>query len=149
MRNHEGSCCTWDGQTNTHLYYRKICLRQISAEELHNHHGAEKVVKLRNPWNAVDNKENEHHFLDGFVESPEKTSIKEVNNGFDYGLFYMTFNDFIKNFDLIHYCNLNRKFISEPMTLSNKASFFDVTILKEDKYTFQLNQSKVAKQTEE
>ena len=101
----------------------------------------------------MDTKQNEgdHLFWDGLIDSPEKTSIREFNNGFEYGLFYLTFKDFTSNFDQIHYSNLNSggKFTSEPMTLSNKASFFDVTITKEDVYTFELNQSKIAKQSEE
>jgi hypothetical protein len=62
----------------------------------------------------------------------------------------MKFEDFCQNFNQVHYCNLNNggKFLSEQLLLNNKASFYDILIQKEDVYTFELNQSKIIRQTQ-
>jgi hypothetical protein len=88
---------------------------------------------------------NDHEFWDGISESPEKTSLQSINNNCDYGLYYITFSEFCEQFNQIHYCNLNSggKFLSEQILLGPKATFFDVTIQREDVYTFELNQSKI------
>lgn len=61
----------------------------------------------------------------------------------------MLFEDFCHNFNQVHYCNLNNggKFVSEPLYMGNKASFFDLNVQREDVYTFELNQSKIIGQT--
>lgn len=57
----------------------------------------------------------------------------------------MHFEDFCRNFNQVHYCNLKSggKFLSEDLLLSNKACFFDVSVQRQGSYTFEINQAKL------
>lgn len=64
----------------------------------------------------------------------------------------MTFDDFCKNFNQIHYCNFhnNGKTVTQEFAPNNiNGSYFDIKIDQPALYTIEVNQSIIAKQTKE
>lgn len=129
---------------------------QVSSGNLTTRDGHNiEVVRLRDPWTEVhwEGKANEKDtaFWETIVENEEKERLYR-NTIADYGLFFMTFEDFIHSFHQIHYCNINSngKFISEQLTVNKKnGSLFELSIQKEGIYSLELNQSLIRDLKEE
>jgi hypothetical protein len=92
---------------------------KISAVEVEGPQGQARVVKLRNPWKEVSYtgiaSTSDHDFWESIHESDQKKLMTSPDaHNCSYGLFSMRFEDFCRNFNQIHYCNLNNggKFLS-------------------------------------
>lgn len=117
--------------------------------------GPQRLVKLRNPWSNVEysgrGSSKDNNLWNSINDNENKANFLKENNNCDYGLFTMVYDDFFDNFNQIHYCNLGGggKFVSEPVTIGNKASLYEIAVDRQGLYNIELNQSPIFGQTEE
>jgi hypothetical protein len=85
-----------------------------------------KMMKLRDPWGKSGwdgvASGKDRHFWNKIVGNNDKKEFEKKQNTNDFGVFYMTYNDFCEQFKQIHYCLVckNANYISEPLFCDKK-----------------------------
>ncbi len=101
------------------------------------------MVKLRNPWKEVHySGRGNVSDLDFWNVIPESGKKSYILSNIKAGAFLMLYEDFMHEFNEVHYCNLEEKghFTSEPLTFdtanNKKAKYFEIAVMEKGDYSF-------------
>lgn len=117
----------------------------IGAYEVQYHGRLVSLIKLRNPWGKGESViswcDQDKRWND--VSAEEKKRIGFDGNPND-GVFFQAYDDFIKDFRILNVAEVNDEasyvyHVQRPK--KRKGCYFKVSIFKEGKYSFQLNQT--------
>ena len=123
---------------------------QLGAAEIEKENGKrEQVLRLRDPWAKRAGyrgrcSERDKTFWNEAIDDENKQRLLADTEAGDYGLFTISYDDFLENFSQVHYNTAagGGKFDSESFPATKRAAIFEAQITREGEYMFELSQPK-------
>lgn len=139
------------------LHFGTTIIIQIATALLEDTEGVHhKLMKFRDPWGKSGwdglASEKDRGFWSKIAGNNDKKEFEKKSSSNNFGVFYMTFNDFCDYFKQIHYCLLfkNCNYISEPIFCDKKhGKIYEVEVFKKGTYCFGIHQSEISLSKEE